>query len=85
MSKLRLILGIASLVTAGALVVLNLTLPPSSLYYDIGYGNMPWIPPVVFGIVGIVLLATAGIGRQAKPLRRSRPGPSWSRLPRRPP
>ncbi len=28
MSKLKLILGIASLVIAGALVVLNLTLPP---------------------------------------------------------
>lgn len=75
MSKLRLILGIASLVTAGALVVLNLTLPPSSLYYDIGYGNMPWIPPVVFGIVGIVLLATAGIGRpgEATPAQPPRP------------
>lgn len=66
MSKLRLILGIVSLVIAVALVVLNLTLPPSSLYYDIGYGNMPWIPPVVFGIVGIVLLATAGIGRPSE-------------------
>jgi hypothetical protein len=76
MSKLRLILGIFCLVIAGALVVLNLTLPPSSLYYDIGYGNMPWIPPVVFGIMGIVLLATAGIGRSSEATPAQPPKPA---------
>ena len=62
MNKLRLILGFISLVIAGALVVLNLTLPPSSIWFDIGYGNMAWAPPIIFAVVGIVLLATAGIG-----------------------
>jgi hypothetical protein len=66
MNKIRLILGIVSLVITGALVVLNLTLPPDRLLFDIGYGNMPWVPPIVFGIVGIVLLATAGIGGQSE-------------------
>jgi hypothetical protein len=64
MSKLRLFLGIGSLVLAGVLAVLNLTLPPDKIWFDIGYGNMPWVPPIIFGIVGIILLATAGIGRQ---------------------
>lgn len=66
MSKLRFFLGIGSLLIAVALAVLNLTLPASSLLFDIGYGNMPWAPPIIFGIVGIVLLATAGIGRASE-------------------
>jgi len=57
-------LGIVSLVIAGALAVLNLTLPPESIWFDIGYGNMPWVPPVVFAIAGIVLLATAVSGKK---------------------
>ncbi len=60
MNKSKLIWGIICLVLAGALAVLNLTLPPESLMFQIGDQNMPWVPPVVLGIVGIVLLATAG-------------------------
>jgi hypothetical protein len=66
MNKLKLILGIVSLVIATALAVLNLTLSPDRLWFDIGYGNMPWAPPIVFGIIGIFLLVTAGIGTQSE-------------------
>jgi hypothetical protein len=66
MSKLKLFLGIGSLVIAAALVVLNLTLPPEKIWFDIGYGNWPWAPPIIFGIVGIILLATAGIGQPSE-------------------
>ena len=62
MKKLNLFLGIGSLLIAVALAVLNLTLPPEKLWFDIGYGNWPWAPPIIFAIVGIILLATAGIG-----------------------
>lgn len=65
MNKLKLILGIVSLVIATALAVLNLTLSPDRIWFDIGYGNMPWVPPIVFCIAGIVLLATASIGSQS--------------------
>ena len=64
MNKTRLIWGIICLALAGVLVVLNSTLPPEDLMFMIGDTNMPWIPPVVLGIVGIVLLATAGRGGQ---------------------
>ena len=60
MNKSKLIWGIICLVLAGVLAVLNLTLPPESLMFQIGDQNMPWVPPVVLGIVGIVLLSTAG-------------------------
>jgi hypothetical protein len=59
MNKSKLIWGIICLVIAGGLVVANLTLPPENLMFQVGDVNMPWIPPVVLGIVGVVLLATA--------------------------
>ncbi len=65
MNKSRLIWGIICLVLAGVLAVLNLTLPPESLMFQIGDQNMPWVPPIVLGIVGVVLLATAGGDAQA--------------------
>ncbi len=76
MNKLRLFLGIGSLIIATALLVLNLTLPPEKLWFDIGYGNMPWVPPIIFGIVGIILIATAGIGSasEAPAVQEPKPG-----------
>ncbi len=65
MNKTRLIWGIICLALAGLLAVLNLTLPPESLRFDIGDANVPWVPPIVLGIVGIVLLALAGSSGQA--------------------
>ena len=75
MNKLKLILGIVCLVIATALAVLNLTLSPDRLWFDLGYGNMPWVPPVVFAIVGIVLLATAGLGRPGETNPAAQPKP----------
>ena len=59
MNKSRLIGGIICLVIAGVLTVANLRLPPENMMFQIGDTNMPWIPPVVLAIVGIILLATA--------------------------
>ncbi len=64
MNKSRLIWGIICLVLAGMLGVLCIVLPPENLMFEIGDQNMPWIPAVVLGIVGIVLLATAGSSGQ---------------------
>ncbi len=58
MNKSKLIWGIICLVIAGGLAVANLTLPPENLMFQVGDINMPWIPPIVLGIVGIILLAT---------------------------
>ena len=59
MNKSNLIGGIICLVIAGGLAVANIMLPPENLMFQIGDQNMPWIPPVILGIVGIVLLATS--------------------------
>ena len=59
MKKSNLIWGIICLVIAGGLTVANLTLPPDKVIFMVGDINMPWTPPVVLGIIGIILLATA--------------------------
>ena len=64
MNKSKLIWGIICLVIAGGLVVANLALPPEDLMFMVGDINMPWVPPIVLGIVGIVLLATANQGEE---------------------
>jgi uncharacterized membrane protein len=64
MNKSRLIWGTICLALAALLAVLNFVLPPESLMFQVGDTNMPWVPPVVLGIVGIVLLATAGRGKK---------------------
>ncbi len=58
MNKSKLVWGIICLVIAGGLTVANLVLPPENLMFQVGNINMPWLPPVVAGIVGIILLAT---------------------------
>ena len=65
MNTSRLIWGVICLVLAAALGVLCIVLPPENLMFQIGDQNMPWIPAVVLGIVGIVLLATVGSSRPA--------------------
>lgn len=67
MNKTKLIWGLICLGLAGALVVLNLTQPPEDLMFMVSDINMPWVPPVVLGIAGIALLASAGSAGQAQP------------------
>ena len=66
MNKTRLIWGIICLVIAGVLVVANLRLPPENLMFQVGDVNMPWVPPFVLGIVGIILVGLAFRGDDAE-------------------
>jgi len=59
MNKLRLYLGIGSLVLAAVLATLYFALPSDSMMFMVGDTNLPWVPAVVFGVVGVWLLATA--------------------------
>lgn len=68
MNKSNLIWGIICLVIAAGLIVANLTLPPENLMFQVGNVNMPWVPPVVLAIVGIVLLVTAFTSQQKETL-----------------
>ena len=60
MNMTKIVWGIICLLIAGGLSVLNVALPPEKLMFQVGNINMPWVPPVALGIVGIILLATAG-------------------------
>ena len=66
MNKSRIIWGSICLVIAGVLVTANILLPPEKLMFQVGAVNMPWVPPVVLAVVGIILLAGSGSGAQAK-------------------
>jgi hypothetical protein len=55
----RLIGGIICLAVAGLLAVLNVVLPADKLMFTVGDANMPWVPPVVLGIVGLALIITS--------------------------
>jgi hypothetical protein len=58
MNKNKLIWGIICLLIAGALTTANLRLPPEKLMFMVGEINMPWVPPFVLAVVGIILLGT---------------------------
>jgi hypothetical protein len=66
MNKSRLIWGIVCLALAALLGVLNFTLPPESLMFTVGDENMPFVPPIILGILGIVLVVSAFSGGGAK-------------------
>lgn len=59
MKKGQLVWGIICLALAGLLMLANLKLPEEDVVFMVGNTNLPYIPPVVLGVVGIVLLVTA--------------------------
>ena len=59
MSKSRLIGGIICLAVAGLLAVLTVALPENKMMFMVGDTNMPFVPALILGIIGVVLLVTA--------------------------
>lgn len=59
MKKSNLVWGIICLAIAALLTVANLRLPPEDIMFQVGDVNMPWVPPIVLAIIGVILLATA--------------------------
>jgi hypothetical protein len=76
MKKLNLFLGILSLLIAAGLTYANLTLPPENLMLMVGDQNIPWLGPVIFGVVGIILLATAPKGETQMADNAPKPAPA---------
>jgi len=64
MKKLYSFLGILSLVIAAGLLYANLALPPESLMLMVGDRNMPWLGPILFIVMGVILLVMAGYPRR---------------------
>ena len=59
MNKGRLIGGLICVTIAVLLGTLNIVLPKESMMFIVDGENMPFVPVIVLGILGIVLLATA--------------------------
>jgi hypothetical protein len=68
MNKSRLITGLICLAVAGILAVVNLRLPADKLMFTVGDANMPWVPPVVLAIVGMIFLVSALAGTSPAPV-----------------
>lgn len=67
MNKSNLIGGIICLAIAAVLAVVNLALPPENVMFQIGDRNMPWVPPIILAVIGIVLLAIPARQGKAEP------------------
>lgn len=59
MNVSRLIGGIVCLLIAALLAVLYFVLPTDRMVFMVGEKNLSWLPPVILGIVGIILVASA--------------------------
>ena len=59
MNVSRLIGGIICLLIAALLLVLYFLLPPNRMMFTAGDANVPWLPAIVLGILGVYLLVTA--------------------------
>jgi hypothetical protein len=77
MNKSRLVWGIICLALAVVIGVLYLVLPADQMVFTVGDANMPYIPAIILGILGIVLLATArrGEAEEEKPAEAAKPKP----------
>ena len=72
MNTIRMTGGLILLAVAALLAVLTVTLPPEDMMFMIGDANVPLVPAVALGIVGIWLVVTAG-RRQATTTSRVEP------------
>jgi hypothetical protein len=61
----RLVGGLICLAIAALLAILNYTLPENEMMFMVGDQNVPLLPVAILGVVGVILLATAGSGKQA--------------------
>ena len=62
MNRSKLVGGIICLVIAAVLLVAYFRLPEDSLMFMVGDQNLSWLPSVILGVVGIILVATAWQG-----------------------
>ena len=69
MKRSNLIGGIIFLALAALFTVLNLALPEGDVTFMYEGQNMPWVPPVVMLIIGVIFFAT-GYGRADEDAKR---------------
>lgn len=60
MDKSQLVGGIICLTLAVFLGILSVVLPPDKMMFMVGDENIPYLPAILLGVIGVVLLATAG-------------------------
>lgn len=74
MDRSQLVGGIVCLVLAVFLGVLSVVLPPDKMMFMVADENIPYLPALLLGVIGIILLATAGTKRSKERLAAAEPG-----------
>lgn len=64
MNKSQIIGGIICLVLAVFLAIVSFALPPEKLMFMVGANNNVPLAPIILAIIGVLLLATAGLGKK---------------------
>lgn len=64
MNKSQIIGGVICLVVAVFLAIVSFTLPPEKLMFMVGANNNVPLAPIILAIIGVLLLATAGLGKK---------------------
>jgi hypothetical protein len=62
MNKSHLVWGIIFLALAMLLSAANLALPAEDLMFTIGKKNLPWVPAIILGVLGLAFLTSAARG-----------------------
>jgi hypothetical protein len=75
MNKSRLIGGIICIVLAGLLTILTIKLPENKMMFLVGDENFPYVPVIILGVIGIVLLASVGKGKKEEPKETTQEAP----------
>lgn len=64
MNKSQVIGGIVCLVVAAFLAAVSLALSPEKVWFLVGENNIPLVP-IVLAVIGVLLLVTAWMRREA--------------------
>jgi hypothetical protein len=64
MNKSQVIGGIVCLVLAVLLAIVSFSLPPEKLMFMVGENNNIPLAPIILTVIGVLMLATAGLGRK---------------------
>ena len=64
MNKSNVIGGIICLVLAAGFAAVSFALPPEKLMFMVGVNNNVPLVPIILATIGVLLLATAGLGRK---------------------
>lgn len=66
MDKTKLTVGIILILIACGLLAANIVLPAEKLMFTVGDMNIPYLPPIILGVMGVLFMVSASKGPAKK-------------------